>query len=180
MVVGQSEGAGNPVGQASVPVSSALHVYRRKLPHWRMGGATYFVTWRLSKGQVELAPEERTLVVDALRHFDRQRYELWTSVVMNDHVHALVTPWEPHPLQAIVHSWKSFTANRLQRIGRRRGKIWQDESLDRIVRDEAELLEKWRYILQNPRKRWPGVSDYPWVTGTEACPTVDAPQRPGP
>lgn len=163
---------GSPVGQASVPVSSAFHMYRRKLPHWRMRGATYFVTWRLKKGQVELAAEERTLVADALQHFDRQRYNLWAYVVMNDHVHTLVTPWEPHSLQAIIHSWKSFTANRLQRTGRRCGKIWQDESLDRIVRDEDEFLEKMRYIQQNPRRRWPEIGDYPWVTGAEACPTT--------
>lgn len=148
--------------------------------HWRMGGATYFVTWRLSRMQVELGPEERTIVADALRHFDGQRYRLIAFVVMNDHVHALVTPREPHPLQAIVHSWKSFTANRLQRERRRYGKVWQDESLDRIVRDETELLEKGSYILQNPRKRWPEMGEYPWVTGTEACPTVDAPKCGGP
>lgn len=160
------------VGQASAPVSSALHVYRRKLPHWRLDGATYFVTWRLSKDQRELQPEERTIVVGTLMHFDRQRYDLLASVVMNDHVHVLVTPAKDHPLRSILHSWKSFTAHRLQREWRRQGKVWQDESFDRVIRDEAELQEKWAYILHNPRKRWSGMGDYRWVTGTEACPTV--------
>jgi putative transposase len=34
-----------------------------------------------------------------------------------------------------------------------------DESYDRIVRDEAEFLEKWNYIRNNPIKA--GLADLP-------------------
>ncbi len=27
-----------------------------------------------------------------------------------------------------------------------RGPLWQDERYDRIIRDEAELLQKWQYL----------------------------------
>jgi hypothetical protein len=33
-----------------------------------------------------------------------------------------------------------------------KGSLWQDESYDPIVRDEAEFLEKWQYIRNNPLK----------------------------
>ena len=31
--------------------------------------------------------------------------------------------------------------------------MWLDERFDRIVRDEAELMEKWTYIRLNPVKK---------------------------
>lgn len=58
----------------------------------------------------------------------------------------------------------------------------QDEYFDRIVRDEAELLEKAQYIINNPFKVWPEIEEYPWVGGnlievasTEARPTLELP-----
>jgi REP element-mobilizing transposase RayT len=137
--------------------------YRRNLPHLRMEGATYFVTWRVRKDRPGLTPEERTLVVDALRHFDGARYELHAYVVMDDHVHVLFEPRAGHSVEALVHSWKSFTAHQVARRTGRRGGIWLDEYFDRIVRDEAELLEKAQYIANNPHKRWPDLDRYPWV-----------------
>jgi putative transposase len=137
--------------------------YRRKLPHWRLQGSVYFVTWPLAKTQPLLHPEERGLVADSIRHFDGQRYKLLAYVIMDDHVHVLVLPHEEISLEDILHSWKSFTAKRLRRSWKRSSPIWQDEYFDRIIRDEAELIEKTEYILGNPSKRWPETQDYPWV-----------------
>lgn len=137
--------------------------YRRKLPHWRLQGAAYFVTWRLAKTQPLLHPEERGLVADSIRHFDGKRYKLLAYVIMDDHVHVLVLPHEEISLEDILHSWKSFTAKRLRRFWKRSSPIWQDEYFDRIIRDEAELIEKTEYILGNPSKRWPETQDYLWV-----------------
>jgi REP element-mobilizing transposase RayT len=67
-------------------------LYRRKLLHWRTEGATYFVTWRLASEQSRLAPPECDLVAAAVRAFDGQRYRLAAWVVMDDHVHVLLTP----------------------------------------------------------------------------------------
>ena len=36
--------------------------YTRHLPHWRMKGAAYFVTWRLANGHPDLTVEEREIV----------------------------------------------------------------------------------------------------------------------
>jgi len=165
------------VGQASVPAPEGqLKITRRRLPHWRLEGATYFVTWRLHHNQAPLNPEERSLVLEAIQHFNGQRYELAAWVVMDDHIHVIVRPRTGHELSGITHSWKSFTANRLQREHARQGALWQDESWDRIIRDEDEFLEKAQYILNNPVKRWPDLQEYSWVgfqdmAGTEVCPT---------
>ena len=140
-----------------------FYAYRRRLPHWRARGATYFCGWRLLPSNMRLSPEERYLVLAALRHFEGTRYILGPHVVMDDHVHLLATPVEPHPLTDILHSWKSFTANKLQRRHRRRGSVWQEESYSHIIRDDGEYAEKAQYTLNNPWKRWPELLDYPWV-----------------
>jgi REP element-mobilizing transposase RayT len=136
--------------------------YYRNLPHWRDEVAVYFVTWRLHQDQAPLVPVERRVVGDALMHFDGRRYLLFGWVVMHDHVHVIVQP-ESQPLADILHTWKSYTAWKLQREGLRQGRVWQDESWDRLVRDERELAQKMTYVWNNPICRWPELQgDYEW------------------
>ena len=89
--------------------------YRRRLPHLRVDGAIYFVTWRVQSGQPDLSDGERDEVVAAIRAFDGDRHVLHAYVVMNDHVHVILEPLSDFRLEAILHARKSFTANRLQR-----------------------------------------------------------------
>ena len=136
--------------------------YRHRLPHIRLDGAIYFVTWRLGARQADLSESERDCVVSAIRHFDDTRYALHAYVIMNDHVHVLVQPTADHRLEEILRSWKSFTANRLRQVSGRRGAVWQDEYFDRVIRDNAEYEQKRDYILNNPQKRWPEIEAYRW------------------
>ncbi len=140
-----------------------LTIYRRKLPHWRMPGAVYFVTWRLAKHQIILTSDERTIVMNGVKHFENQRYALHSYVVMDDHVHFLLLPLDGFSLHKIVHSWKSVTARTLVKKSGRRPPVWQREYFDRIVRDEDELMQKANYIAANPWNRWPCLPEYPWV-----------------
>jgi hypothetical protein len=80
--------------------------------------------------QFPLECEGRTVVANAIKHFAGERYDLTAYVVMDDQVHVIVAPKEGVSLQAIVHTWKSFTANRLQRDFGRIGGTWQDEYFD--------------------------------------------------
>ena len=144
-------------------MTSTFFSYRRRLPHWRLSGSTYFVRWSLHPAQPPLCAAERMLVFDALRHFHPARYTLGAHVVMDDHVHALVCPKDGHPLHKIMHSWKSFTANRMQRDYGRKGRIWQDEYFDRIVRDDEELTRFRQYIANNPMEKWPELGGYAWM-----------------
>ena len=138
-------------------------IRRRRLPHIYTPGATYFVTWRIASGTSELSETEKTITSNALQFFKDQRYLLYAFVVMDDHVHVVLTTMAQYPLEKTLHSWKSFSS---KAIGKHRGKmgiVWQDESFDRQVRDEQDMLEKMQYILGNPKKRWPEAADYPWV-----------------
>jgi REP element-mobilizing transposase RayT len=137
-------------------VRNELQITRRNLPHWQIGGSTYFITFRTKN--LELPAEARRMVVDACRHFDATRYTLWAAVVMPDHAHLLLQPAEIEPgrwwpLATILNSIKGFTARQINDLLERSGSVWLDERFDRIVRDEAELIEKWTYVRMNPVKK---------------------------
>jgi carbamoylphosphate synthase large subunit/REP element-mobilizing transposase RayT len=92
------------------------------------------------------------IVVEALRHFDRDRYVLDALVVMPNHVHVLVRLARGQALADILHSWKSFSAKAINQLLERTGRVWQEESYDRIVRDWNELIRYRNYIVRNPEK----------------------------
>jgi putative DNA methylase len=100
---------------------------------------------------------------------------------MPDHVHALIEPLETSSgeyfdLSQVLHSIKSYTAHEINTLLKRTGPLWEEESWDRIIRDENDYREKWEYILNNPIKA--GLCDkgesYPflWSEGDrpEVCP----------
>jgi len=92
------------------------------------------------------------IVANALKHFDGQRYELGSWVVMPNHVHALVTPREGWELDKILHSWKSFTSHEIDKTLGRSGTLWQHEGYDHIVRNPRALWRIEQYIAENPAK----------------------------
>ena len=92
------------------------------------------------------------LVESALLHFDAARYHLLAWVVMPNHVHVLVETVPAHPLSAVVHAWKSFTANAANKLLGRTGPFWWPEYFDRAMRGERHLDSAIRYIHANPVK----------------------------
>src|SRR5947209_7398976 len=76
-------------------IAGELMTRRRDLPHWEMGGATYFLTFRLhgSPGHLSaLTSEERALVKKAIVSLHNRTWHVHVLVVMPDHVHILATP----------------------------------------------------------------------------------------
>ena len=118
--------------------------------------------------QADLDEVERGVVVSSIRHFEGTRYELHAYAVMNDHVHVILRPLGHLTLEAIIHSWKSYTANRLQRTSRRTGRAWQEEYFDKIVRSKSHYQRLIRYVLENPIRRWPDLQTYRWAGLGEA------------
>jgi putative DNA methylase len=60
-----------------------------------------------------------------------------------------------------MHSLKSFTANRANRLLGRHGPFWQREYYDRLIRNEEELDRALRYVIHNPEKA--GLENWPWA-----------------
>ena len=82
------------------------------------------------------------------------------ACVMPDHVHLLIQPLPiqgtakmgVHSLTDILHSIKSFSAHEVNKVMKRTGPVWVDESFDRLIRSEADLHKTWDYIWNNPRR----------------------------
>ena len=97
-------------------------------------------------------PRAARSVSNALMHFDNERYLIDSFVVMPNHVHVLFRLIEPYRLEALVKSWKGFTAREINRELNKRGHLWQEDYWDRIVRDENHLMKCREYIRDNPCK----------------------------
>lgn len=95
-------------------------------------------------------PQVADLVQDALLFFDGQRYSVLAWCVMSNHVHIVVRQHDGWPLSRVVHSWKSFTANEINRVLRRTGPVWHREYFDRFMRSDNELSSVIQYVENNP------------------------------
>lgn len=130
------------------------HLTREELAEYhRMFSERYEDLLHAGNGSCVLRdPQNAEIVRGALHHFDRKRYVLDEFVVMPNHVHVLVKPLPGSGLAGILHSWKSYTANQLNRRLGRTGQFWQHESFDHLVRNESAMEAIRRYIRENPRK----------------------------
>jgi RecG-like helicase/REP element-mobilizing transposase RayT len=151
------------------------HYSRRRLPHFEKPWAIYAITIG-TKSRRHLSPDARTIVLNAFLHFHNERYELFAIAVMPDHVHALMQPWPKDQnddsrntvfwsLKELLHSIKSFSAHRINKVERKTGAFWEKEQFDHYIRSDRDLAEKFRYIVQNPWEA--GIvergEEYPWI-----------------
>jgi len=147
---------------------------KRRLPHFEKPWAIYAVTVS-TRTRRKLTPAARTIVLNALRHFHRDRYELFAACVMPNHVHFLLQPWpkaqgvNDNPIfwsiAETMHSLKSFTAHRINKLEKSHGPVWEEEVFDRYIRSESDLQEKFRYICRNPWETKVAGPDekYQWI-----------------
>ncbi len=100
-----------------------------------------------------------SLVRDSLSFHDGEKYRLISWVLMPNHAHVLLSPFEDIHLPDILHSIKSYTAQEANKLLGRKGQFWQRESFDRYIRNENHFLAVIRYIENNPVKA--GLCDRP-------------------
>jgi REP element-mobilizing transposase RayT len=132
---------------------------KRFLPHFEIPGFTYHVTWR-THNKLVLSPEARAKVLDACHYWHGNKIKCYAACVMPDHVHLLIQPLQvqkaedkgAHSLTEILHSIKSFSSHEVNKVMKRSGPVWSDESFDRMIRSEADLHKAWDYIWNNPRR----------------------------
>jgi leucyl-tRNA synthetase len=97
-------------------------------------------------------PEVRRIVSDTLLHFDGDRYLIDSLVIMPNHVHVLFQLSPDHELEEVIHSWKSYSAKKVNQFLNREGCFWQSDYWDRIVRSSEHLKRVRDYIARNPEK----------------------------
>jgi putative transposase len=160
------------------PSTEDRNFYRRKLPHYRIPGATYHVRFSVYSSSNKLTkPSLFKLVESSLLFGHKKSYLLFGYVIMPNHCHMVIQPlpksgealdWlhtcEYQRLESIIGSIKHFTSLQINRLLHRSGHFWEEEYFDRIIRNDKDLELTVDYIHHNPI-RWNLVKlpeDYRW------------------
>jgi len=107
-------------------------------------------------------PEIAMIIAENLQHFEGKKYRLHAWCIMPNHVHVIVEPINSYLLSRIIHSWKSFTATKANKMLGLNGQFWQHEPYDHIIRSKEAYRFLCEYIWQNPEKA--GLRHWPWRT----------------
>jgi putative transposase len=148
--------------------------YRRRLPHFQPLGKPVFVTFN-TYNRIPLPEAVRSKVIEHCLKEDKKRIDLFCVVVMPDHVHMILdlladNEGKAHPLQKIMKAIKNFSALSINKILKRSGPLWQDESMDHNLRSDEQGWVKVEYIIHNPvrAKICQTPADYPWLWVNES------------
>jgi putative transposase len=97
-------------------------------------------------------PRLANIMSDSLVHFQDQRYFTSCFVVMPNHVHAVIKPFDGYDLESLLQRMKIYVAIRVNKSLERSCELWEEESYDRMIRNEEHLWNIVQYIGRNPRK----------------------------
>jgi len=100
------------------------------------------------------------ILQQAMLHFHSERCWIGDFTVMPNHVHLLVQPFDEHPLEEWLQSVKSYAARRFDKKAMKEGRVFQQESYDRIVRNREELEAYRKYITNNGIKAQLNESEF--------------------
>ncbi len=143
------------------------HPHARNLRKGRYSrpGLCYFLTTSVAdRRRIFTRHEHAVVVLDSLRWLHRaRRLMVDAAVVMPDHVH-LAGQLGEKPLSSVMHTLKSYTANRLADLGVD-APVWQRGYHDHTLRDDEDYSVRIRYLLDNPVRAGlvERVDDYPYV-----------------
>ena len=168
-------------------IIEALREERERANQNALDEQRYFEMWedyldRAESGPRWLSqPEIADVVKEALQYRDGKAFDLHAYCIMPNHVHVVferlsTSEWHSDTqesgyqpalpdLPKIMQSLKRHTARQANKILGREGAFWQDESYDRVIRDNDEYTRILNYILENPVKaglvsRW---EDWKWT-----------------
>jgi putative transposase len=96
--------------------------------------------------------ELANIVAGSLHHFDNDRYVLTDFVVMPNHVHLLAAFRDEAAMLAQCESWKHYTALQINRALGRKGRFWEQDGFDHLVRSDQWFEYYRHYIAENPTK----------------------------
>jgi len=97
-------------------------------------------------------PELAKIVATSLHHFDSDRYVLTDFVIMPNHVHLLAAFPDEAAMLAQCESWKHYTAVQINRALDRKGRFWEQDGFDHLVRSDEWFEHYRRYIAENSNR----------------------------
>jgi len=112
-----------------------------------------------TKFMVDLSKKENLeITLESLCFWEGKRLENYAICVMKNHVHWVFRLYEkneldkPVYLQDILQSVKRYSANKINKLERLKGPLWQKESYDTTIRDDNHLYRAVEYTINKPVK----------------------------
>jgi type I restriction enzyme R subunit len=105
-------------------------------------------------------PELARIVANSLLHFDGARYRMGEFVIMPNHVHLLAVFPTAEAMKVQCDSWLHYTAFQINQAIGEKGKLWQQEPFDHLVRSVQQYEDLRKYIADNPSKAGLGPEAY--------------------
>ena len=112
-------------------------------------------------------PAIRNEVASAIHYYDKKHYKLIAFCIMPNHVHLVISTYgfKPVPLGSFLGSIKRHSARKANVLLGRKGKFWQVESYDHILKSKNDLADSIDYVINNPVNAglvdewtaWPGT-----------------------
>ena len=134
--------------------------YRRYLPHFQKEKRALFITYS-TWHRWHLPEAARDLALDSCLRANGRKYNLYAAVAMPDHVHLVWMPLSDEngliSIPEITRTIKSESAHHINKALGRRGRVWQDESFDHILRGDESLRRRIQYISRKSNSS--GLSD---------------------
>jgi hypothetical protein len=136
-------------------------IWRGRLPHWRADDVRYYVTFRHRR---PLDDFEMQTLFRALLRPDARRWDLMILCVLPELTELIFSVREaptgrPYELSEIVEKAKTKAGKLIIKKTGERFPPFYHESFDRIIRDDAELEERWQAIFDSPESD----DDYPFL-----------------
>ncbi len=102
------------------------------------------------------SPDVRQILIDAFDFVNNGRCLILGYVIMPNHVHILLIPLGNNDTSEVMGSVRRFSANRINKLLGRSGRLWSQEVFDRMIRSNEHLEYCINYLKNNPRHLAPG------------------------
>jgi REP element-mobilizing transposase RayT len=94
-----------------------------------------------------------SVIKEAIEKYENELYQVICYCIMPNHVHLLFTILDTgKTLSDIMKLIKGSSAISINKLLDRKGKLWQAENFDRLIREEKEMYNIIKYVLLNPVK----------------------------
>ena len=118
----------------------------------------------------QLPESVRQIVLDHCLHDHGTKLLMHAAIVMPDHVHVIFSPLQDadghlFSFAEIMSGIKGASAHSINKVIGRRGRVWQEESFDRLLRSDENARSKCEYVCQNPVRAGlvESEDEYPWI-----------------
>ncbi len=127
--------------------------------------SVFHVTTRTIDQEFHLAgDDEKRRLLQALDFYRRRGdFKLLAFVLMDNHVHMVISPAPPRALSAIVEAWKKWTSSH-NLAKPLHAPLWEEGFDDNLIRTSRELTSIVQYIHNNPVRAGlvTDAADWPW------------------